>query len=357
MKKYIKQQRDYTVVGITAVIDAMVGDVERKAYGGGFDEVISIVKDGVYYHYEVEGGREEASRYILRAFNEGKIDPEKMYKKFDRKVTIWEEFLDQHESNFSLKTFVTFCLMYQSLFPPAYVGMDAIDLVHELPKEKREAFSRFTTKMRRRGEVIYKNGEVYFIPRYTEWLSKHLLTKYLPEELRYLTWFELLQYIEQKKNLPTPEQLRERIQTLYIRQYDTNAYELAQGAEAEKIIKQKALFNQRGDILSKLNELRGAVAYPGVVRGVVRLVRSRKEISKFQSGEVLVSQMTDPHFLSIMKQAIAFVTNEGGILCHAAIVARELKKPCVIGTKYATHFLKDGDMVEVDAIKGIVRKI
>lgn len=71
MKKYIKQQRDYTVVGITAVIDAMVGDVERKAYGGGFDEVFSVVKDGVYYHYEVEGGREEASRYIIRAFNEG----------------------------------------------------------------------------------------------------------------------------------------------------------------------------------------------------------------------------------------------------------------------------------------------
>jgi len=58
-----------------------------------------------------------------------------------------------------------------------------------------------------------------------------------------------------------------------------------------------------------------------------------------------------------MQRAAAFVTDEGGITCHAAIVAREMKKPCVIGTKIATKIFKDGDIVEVDADKGIVRKI
>lgn len=56
-----------------------------------------------------------------------------------------------------------------------------------------------------------------------------------------------------------------------------------------------------------------------------------------------------------MKKASAIVTDDGGITCHAAIVARELKTPCVVGTKIATHVLKDGDMVEVDADKGSVR--
>jgi len=56
-----------------------------------------------------------------------------------------------------------------------------------------------------------------------------------------------------------------------------------------------------------------------------------------------------------MKKAAAFVTDEGGITCHAAIVARELKKPCIIGTKIATQALKDGDEVEVDADKGAVK--
>ena len=55
-----------------------------------------------------------------------------------------------------------------------------------------------------------------------------------------------------------------------------------------------------------------------------------------------------------MKLAAAIVTDDGGITCHAAIVARELKKPCIIGTKYATEIFKDGDMVEVDAERGIV---
>jgi pyruvate,water dikinase len=67
--------------------------------------------------------------------------------------------------------------------------------------------------------------------------------------------------------------------------------------------------------------------------------------------------MTTPDYVSSMKVAGAIVTNEGGLLCHAAIISRELGKPCVIGTKIATQVLKDGDMVEVDADNGVVRII
>ena len=63
-------------------------------------------------------------------------------------------------------------------------------------------------------------------------------------------------------------------------------------------------------------------------------------------GEILVSTMTVPDFLPAMKKAAAFVTDEGGITCHAAIVAREMKKPCVIGTKFATEVLRNGDLIE-----------
>jgi pyruvate,water dikinase len=67
--------------------------------------------------------------------------------------------------------------------------------------------------------------------------------------------------------------------------------------------------------------------------------------------------MTTPDFMPAMERARAFVTDEGGITCHAGIVARELKKPCIIGTKIATQVLKDGDMVEVDADNGIIKII
>ena len=64
-----------------------------------------------------------------------------------------------------------------------------------------------------------------------------------------------------------------------------------------------------------------------------------------------------PRYIMAMKKAAAFVTDEGGISCHAAIISREMNKPCVIGTKIATQVLKDGDMVEVDATNGTVKKL
>lgn len=67
--------------------------------------------------------------------------------------------------------------------------------------------------------------------------------------------------------------------------------------------------------------------------------------------------MTFPNFIPAMEKASAFVTDEGGILCHAAIVSREMRKPCIIGTKIATKIFKDGDLVEVDANKGTVKKL
>ncbi len=107
----------------------------------------------------------------------------------------------------------------------------------------------------------------------------------------------------------------------------------------------------------KSEQVQGMIAYRGIVRGTVKIVRRVTELDKVKEGDILVTQMTFPAFLPAMNRAAAFVTDEGGVTCHAAIVAREMKKPCVIGTKNATKVFKDGDRVEVDADKGIVRKI
>lgn len=111
------------------------------------------------------------------------------------------------------------------------------------------------------------------------------------------------------------------------------------------------------DATIRHEEVRGVVAFQGSVQGVARVVRSPDELGKVRAGDILVTPMTTPAFVLAMKRAGAFVTDEGGITCHAAIVAREMKKPCIIGTKIATQVLKDGDRVEVDATRGIVRKL
>ncbi|MFC1648448.1 PEP-utilizing enzyme [Nanoarchaeota archaeon] len=104
-------------------------------------------------------------------------------------------------------------------------------------------------------------------------------------------------------------------------------------------------------------ELKGFTASLGKAEGTVKIIESAEEIGKVEEGDILVAVMTRPDYLPAMKKAAAFVTDEGGVTCHAAIVAREMKKPCVIGTKIGTKILKDGDLVEVNADKGIVRKL
>lgn len=103
--------------------------------------------------------------------------------------------------------------------------------------------------------------------------------------------------------------------------------------------------------------IKGSSANKGVVRGVVKVVLSSKDFHKLNIGEILVTTMTSVDFVPVMGRAAAFVTNEGGITSHASIVAREMNKPCIIGTKIATQVLKDGMLVEVDANEGVVRII
>jgi len=81
----------------------------------------------------------------------------------------------------------------------------------------------------------------------------------------------------------------------------------------------------------------------------------KEDLRNFKKNEVFVSYMTMPNFESAYSQACAIVTDEGGITSHAAIISRELKIPCIIGTKNATKILKDGDLVEVDAENGVVK--
>ena len=127
------------------------------------------------------------------------------------------------------------------------------------------------------------------------------------------------------------------------------------GAQAKKYFKILEM-NQRQDG-GIITELKGACASSGKVIGIVKVCRGEKEISKMRQGDILVACMTQPEFLPAMKKAKAIITDEGGLTCHAAIIARELGIPCIIGTKNATKILKDGEEVEVNAIAGVVRII
>ncbi len=104
-------------------------------------------------------------------------------------------------------------------------------------------------------------------------------------------------------------------------------------------------------------KIKGLIAQKGRATGKVVVMNTFDDMKKVTPGCILVVNTTHSNYLPAMQKAAAFVTNEGGIISHAAIVARELKKPCIVNTKVATKVLNNGDIVEVDANKGIVRKL
>ncbi len=110
--------------------------------------------------------------------------------------------------------------------------------------------------------------------------------------------------------------------------------------------------------------LKGTIANKGKVIGKVKLFnhgyefyKVKKLTQEMSKGDILVTETTSPELMVACQKAGAIVTNEGGLLSHAAIVSRELGIPCIVGALGVTSSLKNGDKVEVDANKGVVRKI
>ena len=102
------------------------------------------------------------------------------------------------------------------------------------------------------------------------------------------------------------------------------------------------------------NEIRGFAASNGVVEGVARVVKSVDEISRLRHGDILVCQVTNPSWASIFQKISAAVSDIGGSMSHAAIVAREFGLPAVVGTGTATQKIRDGQRIRVDGGRGVV---
>ena len=100
--------------------------------------------------------------------------------------------------------------------------------------------------------------------------------------------------------------------------------------------------------------LRGLGGAPGSASGAARVLSTLADTASLNDGDVLVTHMTSPDWLPLLRRAAAVVTDSGGMTCHAAIVSRELGIPCVVGTGEATRRLRDGEIVTVDATRGVV---
>ncbi len=135
--------------------------------------------------------------------------------------------------------------------------------------------------------------------------------------------------------------------------FEVGSVKVFTGNEAKKELKKIGFFRKH----EGADQIYGTCASTGTAIGPVRVVFKTEDLAKLKEGDVLVTSMTRPELVPGMKKASAIVTDEGGLTCHAAILSREMGKPCVVGCINATKLLKDGEIVEVRASHGVVRKV
>ena len=311
-----------------------------------FGTVVFEYQRGLATVYRTEEALLETQSFLARSAIENELFVSTNIKKlFDRFDLI--EKMKQKDIIFKNKTnFNLFCrTLSESLC--FYVMMlwtsDGIDKAN-LSKSKKIKIIKTCLSARHKTEN--------FFPTLVSYCEKKLITidknkgLKLGDQVMGMTHEEIVKMIANDKKI-NKKRILDRYQYSVVTK-DKNL-DILYSNKGKKFIDKLFQFDE------KLTEFTGTIAMKGSIRGFARIIFRDEEMSKFKTGDVLVTTMTRPEWLPVMNISSAFVTDAGGLLCHAAIVARELKKPCIIGTKIATKVLKDGDLVEVDAEKGVVK--
>ena len=188
------------------------------------------------------------------------------------------------------------------------------------------------------------------LPFFAE-LAKKMQIK--PGDISYVQESEIISFLL-GKSIISKEIISERKKGFVIYLDSNKNLVCLQGSdinEALKIFKLPARENE------KVLQIVGMVASRGLASGKVSIVNGVRDLEKVKKGDILVAVATHPDYVPAMRRAVAIVTDEGGVTSHAAIVAREFGLPCIVGTKKATALLKDGDLAQVNAEEGWVKKL
>ena len=166
-------------------------------------------------------------------------------------------------------------------------------------------------------------------------------------------WGRELEELVQEKKVPLRD-LSQRKQK-FLGHYDGKLHLVSSPKEFDRLV--NPFLEKKVDL--KATEIKGTTASlgKGIVQGKVKILLHPREWKKVNPGDILVAPMTSPEYIVAMRKAAAIITDEGGLTSHAAIVSRELGVPCIVGTSIATKLLKEGETVEVDSTKGVVRRI
>ena len=200
--------------------------------------------------------------------------------------------------------------------------------------------------------IIRTISEKRFITKQLWMKVWYLLEKYLLKVYKNNPYNFIL---EELKNKDYIDDTNDRTSYFYIKNYDE--YSLYYNSLDMNV--RKDYF--RGIDYRAINYLKGETGYKGIVTGNVIKIgwndAVEEKIKKVKTGSILVVPQTIPAYVNLITKCSGIITDEGGITGHASIICRELKIPCVIGTRIATKIFKDGDLIQLNGEKGIVKRI
>lgn len=332
---YQKHQRDYTLLATSIVFEAYCNKKTRNYFSVDPQPMYISVENRVLYHFTAEEDSQARALSWVKKYPKTKT-LQKHKQQHDAILRDYRRFLKENHSDprNALQKLHTF---FSDLLPLILV---AIEVPEYAKKDIVEDIFNICLQIRKENEDVYKVGMD---------MERKLLQKIQTPTSALHTYLTAKEFRKFLTTGAVPPDLKQRAAFVIVRH----------GIEGERVVhntkylKNAGIAEETNNTQSK--EIKGTTAYPGKVTGRVKIITLVDEASKIQEGEILVASMTDPRYVPILKKVKAVITDEGGITCHAAIVSRELKIPCIIGTKIATRILKDGDLVEVDAHKGIVK--
>lgn len=305
----------------------------KELWGKGYQPFVWDVHEGVASVY----AEQETFAWIQQVCAERAKDPTfitSWLTRYEKALVLLEEKWKTHRALESHAELVAFC----DLVIEGWVGLEVTyfaPMVEEglITKEEREACLR----LRERAIAFLDDSDFIILE------TLRLLYPKVANLVHFIGLDEMC-----ANQLPSQEELERRSQH----------FVLHAGKIHTRITLQAFLKTQnialKQDVPDREDEVRGQVAMPGKAAGRAYVLLKKSEVDRVQEGDILISGMTIPDYLPAMKRAAAFVTDEGGVTCHAAIVAREFGKPCVIGTKFATQLIQTGDWISVDADTGLV---
>lgn len=327
---------------------SLYGDIYTKGLkeltGKYFQHNLVVFENGVSYNYLLQSELNKYCEHLVLLIKANESLTKKWSNqviKNTNKIFLLIEKLDKQKI-FSKKDYFD---LQKARFAITTVNFSIKKVIDYLPADLMEKNLEIFSRVRVYTEPVYNNAD-----RLLKKISKYFLNnKISDKQISVLTKHELEDYISNNKIISTIN-LDQR--------YDGCALFFDKKGKY-KLLKGKDFKNFMMDITPDLTrqELKGMVAYRGKAVGRVKIVLDPLKVVDFKMGDILVTGMTRPEFLGLMKKSSAFITDAGGMLSHAAIVARELKRPCIVGTEIATKILKDGDLVEVDAENGLVKII